>query len=395
MGEIIHIQNGACGNRIGEEYLARISLEHGIYNYEYSGCSDCDLVRVGTYFNETQNKYTARAVMVNLDPSPLDSVKQNPGRCSVSNNNIITGNVGALGRWKEGRILSSEIIDTVMDVIRCEAEKANNLQGFQMLHSLGGGCGSSMSSLIMENIRDNYVKKDILNFPVFPSRRLATSQESYNTIMGLDSLINYSDCAICIDNDTIENKIGKVNGIDDLKLVNETITLAMSGVTLPLRSYDHEHFSLGDLMKVTKDKLKFLMCGVSPIPECRYDRIWHDVVSNDNMIVPTNGYQRRLISGLVTYRGRCSDVDVYDQVTQQLSNYYVECNGVDISICQTIPIRHHKISACSILNSVNIIYLLENVLKTSETNFIGPKYQDIVYAKESVLNLINEYKLQG
>ena len=36
-----------------------------------------------------------------------------------------------------------------MDVIRREAESADSLQGFQVTHSLGGGTGSGMGTLLI------------------------------------------------------------------------------------------------------------------------------------------------------------------------------------------------------------------------------------------------------
>jgi tubulin beta len=40
-------------------------------------------------------------------------------------------------------------VESVLDVIRKEAEHADCLQGFQMSHSLGGGTGSGLGSLLL------------------------------------------------------------------------------------------------------------------------------------------------------------------------------------------------------------------------------------------------------
>lgn len=50
------------------------------------------------------------------------------------------GNNWAKGHYTEG----AELVDSVMDVVRKEAENCDCLQGFQMTHSLGGGTGSGM-----------------------------------------------------------------------------------------------------------------------------------------------------------------------------------------------------------------------------------------------------------
>jgi tubulin beta len=43
-----------------------------------------------------------------------------------------------------------------LDVVRKEAESCDCLQGFQLTHSLGGGTGSGMGTLLISKIREEY-----------------------------------------------------------------------------------------------------------------------------------------------------------------------------------------------------------------------------------------------
>jgi hypothetical protein len=43
-----------------------------------------------------------------------------------------------------------------MDAVRKESETCECLQGFQLTHSLGGGTGSGLGTLIISNIREEY-----------------------------------------------------------------------------------------------------------------------------------------------------------------------------------------------------------------------------------------------
>ena len=49
--------------------------------------------------------------------------------------------------------LGAELVDSVLDVVRKEAESTDCLQGFQLTHSLGGGTGSGMGTLLISKIR--------------------------------------------------------------------------------------------------------------------------------------------------------------------------------------------------------------------------------------------------
>ena len=48
--------------------------------------------------------------------------------------------------------LGAELVDSVLDVVRREAESADCLQGFQLTHSLGGGTGSGMGTLLLSKV---------------------------------------------------------------------------------------------------------------------------------------------------------------------------------------------------------------------------------------------------
>ena len=48
------------------------------------------------------------------------------------------------------------MVDSVLDVVRKEAESCDCLQGFQLTHSLGGGTGSGMGTLLIAKIREEY-----------------------------------------------------------------------------------------------------------------------------------------------------------------------------------------------------------------------------------------------
>jgi hypothetical protein len=65
--------------------------------------------------------------------------------------------VQAKGHYTEG----AELVDNVLDVVRKEAENCDCLQGFQITHSLGGGTGSGMGTLLMAKIREEYPDRSV------------------------------------------------------------------------------------------------------------------------------------------------------------------------------------------------------------------------------------------
>lgn len=79
------------------------------------------------------------------------------------------GNNWAKGHYTEG----AELVDNVLDVIRKESEGCDCLQGFQLAHSLGGGTGSGMGTLLISKIREEYPDRIMNTFSVVPSPKVS------------------------------------------------------------------------------------------------------------------------------------------------------------------------------------------------------------------------------
>eukprot|EP00439_Symbiodinium_sp_Y106_P007113 s10287_g1.t1 len=80
MRELVHVQGGQCGNQIGAKFWEVIADEHGIDpTGTYHGDSDLQLERINVYFNEaTGGRYVPRAVLMDLEPGTMDSVRAGP-----------------------------------------------------------------------------------------------------------------------------------------------------------------------------------------------------------------------------------------------------------------------------------------------------------------------------
>ncbi|XP_069352887.1 tubulin beta-4A chain isoform X8 [Eulemur rufifrons] len=132
MREIVHLQAGQCGNQIGAKFWEVISDEHGIDpTGTYHGDSDLQLERINVYYNEaTGGNYVPRAVLVDLEPGTMDSVRSGPFGQIFRPDNFVFGQSGAGNNWAKGHYTEgAELVDAVLDVVRKEAESCDCLQG--------------------------------------------------------------------------------------------------------------------------------------------------------------------------------------------------------------------------------------------------------------------------
>lgn len=175
MREIVHLQTGQCGNQIGTKFWEVISDEHGIdQSGNYVGNSDLQLERISVYYNEAaKRKYVPRAILADLEPGTMDSVRAGPFGMLFRPDNFIYGQSGAGNNWAKGHYTEgAELVDSIMDVVRKEAESCDSLQGFQITHSLGGGTGAGMGTLLISKIREEYPDRMMCTFSVVPSPKV-------------------------------------------------------------------------------------------------------------------------------------------------------------------------------------------------------------------------------
>ncbi|EPB70073.1 tubulin/FtsZ family protein [Ancylostoma ceylanicum] len=108
----------------------------------------------------------------------------------------------ARGFYTVGR----DSLEDALETIRRLVEQCSSLQGFLVFHSLGGGTGSGLESLIMENLCLQYEKKNRLEFSIYPSPRTATAVvEPYNSVLTTHSSLFNSDCTFIMDNEAISD----------------------------------------------------------------------------------------------------------------------------------------------------------------------------------------------
>ncbi|KAA6401398.1 MAG: putative Tubulin beta-1 chain [Streblomastix strix] len=260
-------------NQVGSKFWETISDEHGIDpSGFFHGESELLLERIEVYFNEVAGgKYVPRNISVDLEPGTIDSVRAGPFGQLFCPDNFIFGQTGARNNWAKGHYVEgAQLIDNVLDVVRKEAEGCDHLQGFQIFHSLGGGTGAGMGTLLLEQLRVEYPDRMMCTFSVIPSQKVSdTVVEPYNFGLSLKYILDNVDEVICIDNEALYNICFKT-----LKLTTPTygdlnyiISHTLSGVTCSLRFPDQLNTDLRMLTMnlVPFPRLKFLLIGQAPI----------------------------------------------------------------------------------------------------------------------------------
>ncbi|KAH7054532.1 beta tubulin [Macrophomina phaseolina] len=381
MREIVHVQTGQCGNQIGSAFWQTISNEHGLDEAGlYNGISDLQLERMSVYFNEaSNNKYVPRAVLVDLEPGTIDAVRAGPFGNMFRPDNMVFGQSGAGNNWAKGHYTEgAELVDQVIDVVRREAEGCDCIQGFQITHSLGGGTGSGMGTLITSKIREEFPDRMMATFSVMPSPKVSeVIVEPYNATLSVHELVENADETFCIDNEALYDiclRTLKVNhpSYGDL---NNLVSAVMSGVSTSLRFPGQLN---SDLRKMAVNlvpfpRLHFFMVGFAPLTargsrsfrNLSVAELTQQMLDPKNMMAASDVRNGRYLTCSTIFRGNVSMKEVEDQMRNlqdKNSSYFVEWipNNVQTAVC-SIPPRGLRMSSTFVGNSTSIQELFKRI----------------------------------
>ncbi|KAH7429645.1 hypothetical protein KP509_09G060300 [Ceratopteris richardii] len=369
--EIVHIQIGQCGNQIGGKFWEVVCDEHGVGPTGcYRGDSDLQLERINVYFNEASGgRYVPRSVLVDLEPGTMDSLRSSPYGQIFRPESFVFGSTGAGNNWAKGHYTEgAELVDSVLDIVRRDAEACDCLQGFQVCHSLGGGTGSGMGTLLILKIRDEYPDRMMLTFSVFPSPKVSdTVVEPYNATLSVHQLVENVDECMVLDNEALYDICFRT-----LKLttptfgdLNHLISATMSGLTCCLRFPGQLNADLRKLAVnlVPFRRLHFFMIGFTPLTSrgsqqyraLTVPQLTQQMWDAKNMMCAADPRFGRYLTASAMFRGRMSMKEVEEQlynVQSKNSSYFVEWipNNVKCSVCD-IPPRGLKMAATFIGNS--------------------------------------------
>merc|ERR1719487_520567 len=290
----------------------------------------------------------------------MDSVRAGPFGQLFRPDNFVFGQTGAGNNWAKGHYTEgAELIDSVLDVVRKEAESCDCLQGFQLSHSLGGGTGAGMGTLLISKIREEYPDRIMLTFSVFPSPKVSdTVVEPYNATLSVHQL-------------------------------------AVNMIPFPRLHF----FMVGFVPLTSRGSQQYRALTV---PECT-----QQMFDAKNMMCAADPRHGRYLTAACMFRGRMSTKEVDEQminVQNKNSSYFVEWipNNIKSSVCD-IPPKGLKMSATFIGNSTAIQEMFKRVSEQFTMMFRrkaflhwytgeGMDEMEFTEAESNMNDLVSEYQ---
>ncbi|KAK6744289.1 hypothetical protein RB195_011160 [Necator americanus] len=328
-GQLMSIHVGQCGNQIGQSFWKTLCDEHAIDGRGRMTCEESLHDDKDVFFYQADDDhYVPRAVLVDLEPRVINGIMASENFSRLFNPDNIymsTHGGGAGNNWASGYGQGGEVYEQILDIIERESENSDQMNGFLFTHSVSGGTGSGMGSLILEKIRDRFPKKIILTFSVFANHGETSDVivHPYNSVLSMERLIDFPDHVVVIDNAALNRLAAGKFGTQQPTFdhINSLVVRIMSTSTATFRFDSHLLTSIRSLFISPMQPLHFIQAGFSPVvdPNESFTRKTSvaDVVRNllkpSSMMVSTASMTKPthcMLSAYLFLQGQITSTDV-------------------------------------------------------------------------------------
>lgn len=371
MREIISINVGQCGNQLGTTYMGIIADEHGMDGRGvYTGTQSVLKRGIHVFMREASaDRFTPRVILCDLEPNVVEGVLTKASGKLYDPANVILGHAGAGNNWAKGFYTDgNQLAPQIMDVLRKEAEASDSLQGIQICHSLGGGTGSGLGTLLISRIREEYPDRILNTQSVTPAANVSeTVVEPYNTVLAAHRLTESADIVQVLDNaaqyDICKNILQfKSTTYKDL---NQLAAAALSSVTSGLRFPGQLNMDLRKLAcnLVPFPRLHFVSLGFAPLSARGTHNYKAQTVAEltsqlfdpKTMLCQYNPAEGIYLTVAAIYRGAVATREIercLARVQESNESFFAPWvpNNVKAAVCD-IPPRGLKIAACFLGNT--------------------------------------------
>ncbi|KAF8563633.1 hypothetical protein P879_10581 [Paragonimus westermani] len=342
MRECVSVHIGQCGVQAGSACWELFCLEHGI---QPDGLMNTDKNTnftddsFNTFFSETSaGKYVPRVVMVDLEPTVLDEVRNGTYKTLFHPQQLLSCKEDAANNYARGHYtMGRNIIEATMDRIRKHVDICSGLQSFLIFHSFGGGTGSGFTSLLMERLVADYGKNSRLEFSVYPSPQISTAVvEPYNCILNTHTTLELTDCAFLVDNEALFDICRRNLDITrpSYAHLNRLISQVVSSITAALRFEGCQNVDLIEFQTNLVPYPRIHYPLISYAPTVSVEKAFHEKLSTQeltqacfepaNQMVKCDPHHGKYMACCLLYRGDVVPKDVHASIDELKSKQTIQ-----------------------------------------------------------------------
>ena len=405
------------------EYVRAWCASHTDTIQQYVGNDPLELSKINVFFEDSnqEGKYVPRSVNIDLEPGTIDHLRTGSLGHLFRPDNYVHGASGAGNNFAKGFYTEgAELLDAVLEVARHETERADMFQGFQLIHSLGGGTGSGLGTNLLSKLREEYPDRMLATWSVLPSPKVSdTVVEPYNATLSFHQLVENADLSFCLDNQALYDICQRTLRTESPRYddLNTLISYAMSGCSTTLRFPGQLNSDLRKLgvNMIPFPRLHFFTCGYAPLvasslqsyQALNVPQLVQQGFSPHNNMAAIDPRSGKYLTVAAIFRGKVSSEEVESEmhkVQLKSTGGFVEWipQNVLTSLCN-VPPPKLKLSATFIGNTTSIQELFKRTHSQFGAMFRrkaflhwytgeGMDEMEFTEAESNLADLISEYQ---
>jgi len=269
--EVLTISVGQGGIQLSNAIWIQYCSEHNVLKSGMVEVESEDQY-FKTFFEETvSGQRVPRNLSVDLEPTVLDDVRKGEWKNIFHPEYLVNGKEDAANNFARGHYtVGKEKMDVINDRVRKMVDNSENVQGFIVNHSVGGGTGSGLGMLILERLAVDYRKKSKIGFEIYPSPNISTCiVEPYNGLLSTHWLLDHTDVSLVLDNEALYGICQKKLDIKkpSYKALNMIISKVVSSMTAALRFDGELNVDMNEFQTnlVPFPRLHFMTTSLAPV----------------------------------------------------------------------------------------------------------------------------------
>mmetsp|Transcript_3203 Transcript_3203/g.9222 ORF Transcript_3203/g.9222 Transcript_3203/m.9222 type:complete len:482 (-) Transcript_3203:274-1719(-) len=405
--ELITIQVGQCGNQVGCRFWDVALREHaaanrkGVYdealssffrNVDSRSDDPADIpLGEGTGAIRTLK---ARAVLVDMEEGVINQLERGHLADIFDARQRITSVSGAGNNWAHGHaVYGPQYAEELLDKVRRAAEFCDSLQGFSLVHSLGGGTGSGLGTYLLPLLADEFPSVFRFVSCLFPGVDDDVITSPYNTVLALNQLIEHADCVLPADNGALAGIVeraqrrpphgmgtrggargpvanvanagdpgAKPRAFDEM---NNIVASLLANLTAGMRFEGSLNVDLNEITTnlVPYPRMHFLLSSMAPLSSAprgapssssRVDQLFSDALARDHLLLDLRGAARaKHLAAALLVRGDVPISEVSRNVSrlgQQLDMIHWNEDGFKVGLCRVPPVGQDAAVLCLLNN---------------------------------------------
>lgn len=317
--ETLSIHIGQAGVQIGNAMWQLYCLEHGISpDGKVENQGDCVESGRNTFFEETvHNRLIPRSIFIDTEPTVIDEVRNGTYKNLFHPDQLFAGKEDSANNFVRGyHSIGGEIIEPISEKIRRVVERTNNMQGFFLCHSFGGGTGSGFSARLLDHLMEEYPRYAKFQIVIYPAPSISsTVVEPYNSVLTTHSTLDQIDCAFMFDNQALYDITRQKLCVEapTYSHLNRLMSQVVSSITTSLRFNGSLNVDLDDFRTnlVPFPRIHFPVASYSPICASKKEPyepvstadITAEAFNRDNLMMKCDLSNGKFMACCMLYRG--------------------------------------------------------------------------------------------